>query len=68
MSENAAASVAMKKIIMVSKTIFTHTLFPGSLMKVEFPETAVWLSGEEDKEQEKVIVSSSKALTRFSSL
>ena len=41
-------------------------------MKVEFPETAVWPSGEEDereeKKKEKTPVSSSKALSRFSSL
>ena len=33
---------------------------------VGFPETAVWPSGEEKKE--KTLVSSSKALTRFTSL
>ena len=39
--------------------------------RVEFPETAVWPSGEEDerreKKEEKTPVSSSKALFRFSS-
>ena len=39
--------------------------------RVEFPETAVWSSGEEDerkkKKEEKTPVSSSKVLFRFSS-
>ena len=65
--------VVWNRIVNVSDVLSVHT--SQGLTKrsrraeewMEFPERAVWPSGEEEK-KEKTLVSSSKALTRFSSL